>query len=771
MRAVAVILLIFLSAESLLANERTEKLVSNMDELKKAISTAQPGDEIVMKNGVWKDVEIKFRGNGTKDQPITLRAEEDGKVSIEGRSYLKLGGEYLVVSGLYFTNGSTPSSTVISYMIDEDDIANHCRVTNTAIVNFNQQNRFKRDNWVQFWGRHNQLDHCYIAGKFNHGATLIVNLRGNEHIRNYHRIEYNHFGPRPRKGGPSAETMRMGSSYTSMAPAHVQVLNNYFDRCNGEVEIISSKSNYNEFRNNIFYECEGSLVTRHGNYCIVDGNLFIGNKKPFTGGIRVINTGHWVTNNYFYGIVGEEFRSALAIMNGIPKSPLNRYNQVTDAVVAFNSWIDCKSPLQFSVGANMDKKDVLPLQEIRSARPARTLVANNLVVNHEKDEKPVIAYDKVDGIRFESNVIDNEGNAFADYDGINANDIQLEKMNNWLFVPASGQAGALGQVYPGFEFETINKDVFGNSRGQQNAVGAICKRPAKDQYVIDEEKYGPSWFTPETKSKPEVITVSSKNGELVKKIKQAKDGDILELAGKKYKVAETISISKNITIRAKDGGAQASITFENASSEPCFEMLPYGDLRLENISLVGNGEQIAIAPSKDNSSSSYKLKAKNVTIQGFEYVMKAYKGTFADTLLFEGVNFTDCANGFELAAETDDKGDYNAEVFIIKDCSFSNIEQNTINFYRGGYDESTIGGILHVEGSEFTNCGGSEKSDILLQTRGIINVDISNNQFKKNSPKYIAILWGEKNNQHSGNTIEDSGELIVQMHLKQKQIY
>ena len=89
-----------------------------------------------------------------------------------------------------------------------------------------------------------------------------------------------------------------------MTPSYVKVANNIFEKCNGEVEIISSKSNFNEFRNNVFFESEGSLVMRHGNYCIVDGNLFIGSdESQFIGGIRVINTGHWITNNYFYNLL------------------------------------------------------------------------------------------------------------------------------------------------------------------------------------------------------------------------------------------------------------------------------------------------------------------------------------------------------------------------------------------------------------------------------------------------------------------------------------
>ena len=78
-------------------------------------------------------------------------------------------------------------------------------------------------------------------------------------------------------------------------------------------------------------------------------------------------------------IKGKTFRSPLAVMNGIPKSPLNRYIQVTDVVVAHKTWVNCTSPLKFGVGSNVDLKDILPASEIRSERPIRTIVANNLI--------------------------------------------------------------------------------------------------------------------------------------------------------------------------------------------------------------------------------------------------------------------------------------------------------------------------------------------------------------------------------------------------------
>ncbi|MEI9955576.1 MAG: chondroitinase-B domain-containing protein [Ferruginibacter sp.] len=40
---------------------------------------------------------------GTKEQPITFKAQDAGKVIISGHSQLKLGGNFIVVDGFYFT--------------------------------------------------------------------------------------------------------------------------------------------------------------------------------------------------------------------------------------------------------------------------------------------------------------------------------------------------------------------------------------------------------------------------------------------------------------------------------------------------------------------------------------------------------------------------------------------------------------------------------------------------------------------------------------------
>jgi len=744
--------------------------VENIEELNEAIESAKPGDEIVLANGTWKDVQIVFKGQGTSENPIVLKAETAGEVFIEGVSNLKIGGEYLEVEGLFFRNGYTPSRNVIAFRIDEEKVANNCKVTNCVILDFNQLQRDKGDLWVQLFGRHNELSHCYIAGKTNRGPTVRVDLKGNQSIKNFHKIVSNHFGPRPRKGGASGETIQLGSSFTSMSPSNTIIAKNLFEACNGEVEVISSKTNFNEISNNVFYMSEGSVVTRHGNYCNIDGNYFIGDgKNENIGGIRLVNTGHSVVNNYFYNIIGENFRSPLAVMNGIPRSPLNRYNQVTDIVVAYNTYINCKSPWQFGVGTNISQKDVLPLSEIRSARPLRSVVANNVIYNEVGDANPIVEHDKADGVKFKSNIINNQGVEFNNNDRFAVGSFELAEISEDIFTPSEIPSEI--EPYNGFGFETITEDLFGNSREVSNSIGAIIKSDSKDPLILDKTKYGANWYSNEVAPiEATTIEASSSEGDLEAKIANAKAGDIIELNSGKFTISKSLVIDKTITIRSKEGD-KAEIDFVGAENTPLFELNPYGLLTIENVKLNGNGSQQAFANLKENMSNHFGLTVSGCEINNFNYVLKAYKQTFAEEITFSNSSISNCENGIELSEETNDRGDYNAEYLTIDNCKFNKVKSNVIDYYRGGYDESTIGGNLLLTNSSFENCGAKETNGILINTRGIVNVNIENNTFSNNRVKLVALLWGAKNNHHSNNKVNNSGKILVEENLKLKLMY
>ncbi|MGY5355751.1 chondroitinase-B domain-containing protein [Wenyingzhuangia sp. IMCC45467] len=739
--------------------------VTTIKELHAKIATAKAGDEIVLANGVWKDVEIVFKANGTKENPIVLRAETPGKVFIEGISNLKIGGNHLVIKDLHFRNGYTPTDVVILFKTDDDTPANHSKVTNCVIEEFTQLDRDATDHWVEFWGQHNELSHCYIAGKSNFGPTVRVQLKGNQHINNHHQIINNHFGPRPRKGGPHGETLQIGDSGTSMTPSYTNISNNYFERCNGEVEIISSKSNFNIFKNNVFFESEGSLVLRHGNYATIEGNVFIGNdNSEFIGGIRVVNTGHWIMNNYFYKLKGSEFRAPLAVMNGIPKSPLNRYNQVTDVVVAYNSFVECPTPWFFSVGSNVDKSDVLPKSEIRSARPIRTVFANNLIYNNQTATNPIHNYDKVDGILFEKNITNNENKSEVQPKGLTTVDFSINKLGDNLFVPTKNNT----EVYNGFDFENINTDLFGESRAKNNAVGAITIPVKENMVLVNESNYGTDWFNPKKeKREPKTFTIHPKD--LKSTIASAENGDIIVLESGEYTLDTTIDIDKKITITSADEHKKVLLNF--TANNTAFLMKPKGDLRLQNISVNGNKTQNAFATLDKNMSKAYNLFLNNVEISNFKTALNVSKGSFADTISVKNTSVKNLENGFLLNQEIDAKGDYNAEFVFIENSSFDEVKGTVLDYFRGGYDESTIGGNLIFKNNTISHSGKESADKILIKNQGIVQAEISENTFINNPVKLIAILWGEKGQKPENNKIKNSGEFKIVQNLKQKLMY
>ena len=742
-------------------------LVNNVIELKNAIKAAKSGDDIVLKNGIYEDVEIEFIGEGTKDNPISLRAETPGEVFIEGVSNLEISGNFLKVSGLFFRNGYSPSENVIAFRTSKSNVANNCSVSNCVILDFNNLERDQDNLWVQFYGKSNTLENCYIAGKTNGGPTVRVDLKGNQSIRNYHQIVNNHFGPRPRKGGARGETIQLGSSFTSMSPSYTTIANNLFEECNGEVEIISSKTNFNVIRNNVFYKSEGSVVTRHGNYVTIDGNYFIGDGvNENYGGIRIINTGHWVINNLFYKLKGKNFRSPLAVMNGIPKSPLNRYNQVTDVVVAYNTYVDSNSPWQFGVGTNIAQAAVLPKSEIRSARPLRTEVVNNVIYNSVGDANPIIEHDKADGVTFKSNIIYNNGVEIVNSHGLISKELTLTDIGVNLSVPTSGFDDV--EIYNGFDFESISSDLLGVSRKKSNKIGAILNAENLNLDLLDKSKYGADWFSNEVETKEAKTHIVSNATELIAKLNEAENGDIINLNDGSYQILKSLIINKTITIQSN---GKAEILYNGAANTPAIELHPYGKLSLKNIKLKGNAFNYAFASLKENMSNHFGLEVIDSEISNFNYALRVYKQSFSEAITFTNTSISNCENGIELSEETNDRGDYNTEYLTIDNCNFNNVKQNVVDYYRGGYDESTIGGNLLVTNSTFTNCGAKEKNKRLLNHNGIVNVNINNNTFKNNNVKFVSILWGAKNNVESENTLSNSGLLKTEENLVMTLMY
>ena len=330
-----------------------------------AVRQAQPGQTLVLAAGEWRDADLLFQAEGTPDLPITLRAAAPGAVVFTGASRLRLAGRHLVATGLRFQGPASQPLTAIEFRADSAHLASHCRVTECVITDYSPADAATETKWVSLYGSDNRVDHCYLAGKSNGGTTLVVWV-GPE--PNRHRIDHNHFGPRAALGRNGGETIRVGSSAESLRESGTLVEDNLFTECNGEIEIVSNKSCGNLYRRNTFRRCEGSLTLRHGNRCTVEGNVFLGENARRTGGIRVIGEGHRVLGNLLLDLSGDGGRAGIAIMQGIPDTPLSGYAQVREARIAFNTLVNVREPFEIGTAG---KGTRLP--------PVDCVIANNLV--------------------------------------------------------------------------------------------------------------------------------------------------------------------------------------------------------------------------------------------------------------------------------------------------------------------------------------------------------------------------------------------------------
>lgn len=388
-----------------------EYLISSAAEL--AALKLLPGDQVILKNGDWKDQQLVFKANGTKEKPIVLKAERAGSVFLTGSSSLKIEGGWLLVNGLAFKDGFTKGEDVIVF----SQKSANCRLTNSSVVGYNPPEKTTEYTYTSLYGEHNRVDHCYFEGKTNLAPTLVVWLSEKP---NFHQIDHNYFGPRPDVAGNGGETIRIGTSTWSFHDSFTKVDANIFARCNGETEIVSVKSCKNTISNNLFYESVGTLTLRHGNNNEVFGNIFIGNQIENTGGIRIIGENHNVYNNYLQGLTGTGLRAAISVMDGLPNPILVSHWQVKNAKIIANTIIDCKEAISLGAGKNAE----------RILAPQKVTVANNLI---RTTSNPIKWVDQATDVTFVGNLLDSSQAPEKLDKGFTVVDAKLENKDGYWY--------------------------------------------------------------------------------------------------------------------------------------------------------------------------------------------------------------------------------------------------------------------------------------------------------------------------------------------------
>jgi poly(beta-D-mannuronate) lyase len=738
-------ILCFFIMNSLFVSAKTV-IVKNAVELKMANSEAKPGDIIILQNGEWNNVHLLLSCSGTAAQPIIFKAQTAGKVLITGKSSLKIGGTYITVDGLYFAKGFAGNDEVIKFCIDKNTVANHCRVTNTTINGFNNPKRLDENYWVALYGKNNRVDHCSFINKKNMGVLLAVILDDERSRENFHLIDSNYFGVRLPLASNAGEIIRVGVAQHCEFNSNTQILNNYFEHCDGETEIVSIKSGSNIIRNNLFKECQGTVVLRHGNFNTVENNIFLGNNKPGTGGVRIINKGQWVVHNLFYKCRGNGFRSPLSIMNGVPNSPAIRYVAVSDAVISNNSFIEC-APISFCEGSDAE----------RSVWPQNVWFGNNIFYN-TKDSLWYNVYDTISGIQFINNSVSKTStqsllNGFTKttIKTLQIGAIKIPNSETKSLMPDSLQTIASTRLLtmlpqkPGFRnFQQLQTTV-------SNAA-ATC---------------GTKWFNKKTTAAKYQKEVNCKNAQEVT-AQLAKAGNThlkIILTGSSYIFSSPIIINSNVNF---SGSSKKIINFSSATSGTDFFILikAGNTLVLKNIGLDAATVDAKSFISTDTSGSCYHsnfiMQHCNVANLKNNFFTAA-KSSVSDSIIINSCSFT---NGnetiFKFAEETDKKGYYNVEKLKITNSIFANCKGQLLTMLRGGTDESTMGPLLIFSNNKI-NTFYTEDDAAIINLYGIQLSIVEKNIFTNSNDGKILLQYEDKVravHYFRQNTLTKSGRVV-----------
>ena len=356
------------------------------------------GDVIILANGVYdSDERIDFVGDGTADNPITFRAQSPGGVVFTGGLQMNIGGDYVVVDGFHWKGGYGASNFI--QFRNGYDYANHSTIQNCAIDGLGITDSDKADDiadgsitkhrWIVLYGTYNTVINCSFMNKESAGALILAeyayNATPDDGVTNTrcdivgHTISNNYFYKYAKmdatlSNSGDSETIRIGTSEFQNVNSGANVSNNYFVEADGENEIITNKSKNNTYTNNTFRRCRGSLVLRHGSNATVEGNYFLGENVDGTGGVRITDSNHTITNNYIQDCIAvvnqAKWNNGITFIGGGDNAAVdcsstsvsNGYQKTTDINVSNNTIMNTNAPLFY----NTDKGSTDPTGNVNN---------------------------------------------------------------------------------------------------------------------------------------------------------------------------------------------------------------------------------------------------------------------------------------------------------------------------------------------------------------------------------------------------------------------
>jgi Chondroitinase B len=253
--------------------------VSSADALKSALSTARPGNTIVVKGGNYSG-DFTLSKSGTAAEPITVRA--DGNVTFKN-SVFTLKGSYGVLTGMTFNNGMV---TVIG---------DYNRVTANVFHNGQEGgNNSKLHSAVHTEGgaSYNRIDHNEVV---NWQRRAIRNTQLNSRTTG-NRFDHNYIHNMKGAWGNSGEAFQVGTGPNDPHYAPKTIIEyNLLDGHNLEGEVLSLKANGNMIRGNTFMNAsKGNVQSRNAK-----DNTFMNNTLINIKSMTIYGDNNKVISNKF----------------------------------------------------------------------------------------------------------------------------------------------------------------------------------------------------------------------------------------------------------------------------------------------------------------------------------------------------------------------------------------------------------------------------------------------------------------------------------------
>lgn len=320
-----------------------ETRVTNTETLETALLNAGTGQTIVLANGNYDLAQCEIRGVlATPSRPLTLRAENRGRAVLTGAPLVVDASRSIVFEGLRFSQVPQPGKAGAVLVKNSRGV-----VFQACSFDFDETNltRADRRHWVVLQNSpETRIDHCDFYTKTTRNARLRI-----EHTSHRAVVTGNLFRATAyADGGNGFETIQLGTGEDNAFGVNLfaEVFGNYFYACDGEAEIISSKTSFNRIYRNTFLKCRGQVVLRMADHCEVFENFFMNDGiKQGVGGVRVHGKHNLITNNYFHKLTMPVFQTRFGDTDTRSADRESRYRATHATLVAHNTVFDTRGGL------------------------------------------------------------------------------------------------------------------------------------------------------------------------------------------------------------------------------------------------------------------------------------------------------------------------------------------------------------------------------------------------------------------------------------------